>query len=121
MQQTELKGLIGGVTRPMKPAPQALVEACRNGMDAIRLCIQLSGHQQYFLADRLGIDRGHMSRIMSGRAYFPDQLRGRLMRLCGNYAPAQFDAHDLGMALVIKPVRPAEADSSQPAELRRVG
>ena len=84
----------------MKNAPTELVKKCRHGLDAIRLCVQLSGHTHEYLAEQLGIDKGHWSRIMQGKAWFPDTKRIDLMSLCGNRAPAQFDALMTGCELV---------------------
>lgn len=83
-----------------KLAEWRLVEACRDGLDAIRLCIQLSHLSQEAVGDYLGIDKGHMSRMMNGRAYFPDTKRTDLMTICGNFAPLQYDAMRAGMELV---------------------
>lgn len=91
-----------GETRGLQNAPDELVRCCRHGLDAIRLCIQLSGHTHEFLGEKLGIDKGHFSRIMQGKAWFPDTKRIDLMNLCGNRAPAQFDAVMTGCDLVEK-------------------
>lgn len=83
----------------MQNAPNELIKKCRHGLDAIRLCIQLSGHTHEFLCEELTIDKGHFSRIMQGKAWFPDTKRIELMSLCGNRAPAQFDALMTGCEL----------------------
>jgi transcriptional regulator with XRE-family HTH domain len=85
--------------RAMQNAPDELVKKCRDALDAIRLCVQLSGYTHEFLAETLGIDRGAFSRMMQGRASFPDRKRIDLMSLCGNRAPAQFDALMTGCEL----------------------
>jgi len=82
-----------------KSAPTELVEACRHRLDAIRLCVQLSRLPMQRVADELGIDPGHMTRIMQGRAQFPDAKSCDLMRLCGNIAPMQYEAHAMGYEL----------------------
>lgn len=83
----------------MQNAPEELVKKCRHGLDAIRLCVQLSGHTHEFLAKELSIDKGHFSRLMQGKASFPDIKRIQLMTLCGNRAPAQYDALMTGCRL----------------------
>lgn len=88
--------------RGLSNAPEELVRKCRHGLDAIRLCIQLSSHTHEFLCGELRIDKGHFSRIMQGKAWFPDTKRIDLMTLCGNRAPAQFDAFMTGCDLVEK-------------------
>jgi len=80
-------------------APHELVAACRHRLDAIRLCIQLSRRSLQSVADEMGIDPGHMTRIMQGRAHFPDAKSCDLMRLCGNIAPMQYEAHAMGYEL----------------------
>ena len=80
-------------------APPDLVKKCKDRLDAIRLCVQLSGKKHYALADELGIDPGHFARMMQGTASFPDRKSLDLMRLCGNLAPMQFEAWQLGYRL----------------------
>lgn len=80
-------------------APDDLVASCRNRLDAIRLCVQLSRLSHDHLCDLLGIDAGHFTRMMQGRAYFPDTKSIELMMLCGNLAPVQFEARVFGLKL----------------------
>jgi transcriptional regulator with XRE-family HTH domain len=80
-------------------APEALVKACSNRLDAIILCIQLSRLSQGEVAKRLGLDKGHLTRILQGLAYFPDQKSVELMSVCGNYAPMQYEAMATGFEL----------------------
>ena len=82
-----------------KAAPVELVAACRHRLDAIRLCVQLSRLPLSRVCDEMGIDPGHMTRIMQGRAHFPDSKSCDLMRLCGNIAPMQYEAHAMGWSL----------------------
>lgn len=84
----------------MENAPDELVKRCKHGLDAIRLCIQLSGFSHEHIAEELRIDKGHFSRIMQGKANFPDTKRIDLMIFCNNRAPAQFDALMTGCELV---------------------
>jgi len=88
MRQREMP-MLGEARRP-KLAPWELVHACKDMLAAVHLCIQLSGFMDYVVAERLGIDPGHMSRIMRGQAHFPPRKLKPLMDLCGNYAPLQF-------------------------------
>lgn len=80
-------------------APIELVMKCRNRLDAIRLCAQLSNLSHETICENLGIDKGHWSRIMQGRANFPDSKSVEFMYLCGNYAPMQFEAWKTGFEL----------------------
>jgi len=79
--------------------PDALLNACSSRLDAIRLCVQLSRLSNETICNQLGIDKGHFSRIMQGKAWFPDTKANHLMMLCGNYAPLQFEARTMGFQL----------------------
>lgn len=90
--------LLGPVKGMQLVAPD-LLKVCRHRLDAIRLCINLSGLSNETICRDLGIDKGHLSRILKGRAHFPDAKSIELMQLCGNYAPMQFEAMALGFEL----------------------
>lgn len=83
-------------------ADASLVKACKSRMDAIVLCVQLSHYSHEAIAEMLSIDKGHWSRIMQGRAHFPDAKSVKLMELCGNYAPMQYEAMACGFELLDK-------------------
>lgn len=89
-----------GVVREPIDAPMDLVRACKNRLDAIRLCVQLSGLTNEQIAQRLDIDKGHFTRIMQGRAYLDDRKSVHLMVLCGNIAPLQYEAMALRRTLI---------------------
>lgn len=89
-----------GEAHRLKDAPVELVKLCDDELDAIRLCIQLSRFTHDFIGKELSIDKGHFSRIMSGTAGFPTSKRLALMRLCGNRAPIQYEAMNVGCDLV---------------------
>lgn len=93
---------LGAVKGPQM-ASADLVAKCHHRLDAIRLCVQLSGLSNEVICESLGIDKGHWSRIMQGRAHFPDAKSLDLMRLCGNYAPMQFEAMAMGFQLFRDP------------------
>lgn len=92
-------GLLGNVKREPQAVSADLLRLCKTRLDAIRLCVQLSGYSRDLICEELEIDKGHFSRMMSGRAHFPDAKSIDLMRLCGNYAPVQFEAMELGLDL----------------------
>lgn len=106
------------------PAPKdidsQLIRACQNELDAVNLCIDLSRMADEVICERLGIDKGHFSRIRKGRAHFPTSKRLALMYLCGNRAPIQYEAMRLNCDLVDRSkdqvIRELEA---QLAELKR--
>lgn len=93
---------LGEVRKPSM-APVELVRACKTRLDAIILCIQLSRLPQRLVAKRLGLDAGHLTRILQGLAYFPDQKSVELMQVCGNYAPMQYEALATGFQLYQDP------------------
>ncbi len=70
---------------------EKLLRMCRDELDAVNLCIDMSRMSDETLCDRLGIDKGHFSRIRKGRAHFPTRKRLALMSLAGNYAPLQYE------------------------------
>ncbi len=74
----------------------ALVAKCADELDAIVLCVHMSGLKHEWIRDQLGIDKGHWSRLMQGIGNFPTQKRTQLMSLCGNVAPAQWENMKLG-------------------------
>lgn len=70
---------------------EAIVQMCRDELDAVNLCIDLSRMSDETLCERLGIDKGHWSRMRKGRAHFPTAKRIALMQLAGNWAPLQYE------------------------------
>lgn len=88
----------------------ALLNSCKNRLDAIRLCVQLSSLSNEVIAENLGIDKGHFSRIMQGKAHFPDSKSIALMYLCGNFAPMQYEAMICGFQLYKDPKEQRKAE-----------
>ena len=107
------------VKQVMAYAPMELIKTCRHRLDAIRLCIQLSRLSDEAIREELVIDKGHFSRMMKGSANFQDAKANKLMQVCGNYAPLQFEAWSMGFELVerAKDVRIAELEQKL-AELK---
>lgn len=103
-----------------KSLPDILIEDCRNHLDSIRLCIHCINLSNQAVCDELGIDKGHWSRIMQGRAYFPNSKLPDLMRLCGNIAPLQYLASAMGYQIMRDPKEQKRAELlKQLAELDR--
>lgn len=98
------------VVKAPQEVPLEFIKACKSELDALNLCINLSGMSAEAIGDKLGIDKGHFSRITKGRGNFPTNRRVQLMELCGNLAPAQYEAWKVGRDLVerSKDVRIAE-------------
>lgn len=98
--------------------PESCIDRCRDEHDALMLCIERRRVKYPFrvIAEQLGIDKGHLSRIMAGEAHFPTTKRMQLMALCGNYAPLQFEARSAGFTLAKRDPR-AEKIQALEAEL----
>jgi hypothetical protein len=86
--------------RKATDVPIEFVKACKDELAALNLCITLSGLSDEAIYTDLAIDKGHFSRMRKGRGNFPANKRLRLMALCGNRAPAQFEALHLNCDLV---------------------
>lgn len=97
MRQLEIR--IMGQTKQPESAPDALIRQCTSARQALALCISLSGLTDELVAERVGISKGHMSKIRNGRAALSPDMRLRLMFVCGNTAPLQYDAMVMGVAL----------------------
>jgi hypothetical protein len=90
--ERQLPGVAVGALQQTELADWALVQKCKDGLEAIQLCVQLSGYSSQEVARQCGIDKGNFTRMMQGRANFPDRKRVLLMRVCRNYAPLQYEA-----------------------------
>jgi hypothetical protein len=78
------------------------VQSCKDELQAIHLCVQLSGYSYESVAKQCGIDKGNFTRMMQGRANFPARKRVHLMRVCKNYAPLQYEAWACNFELLDK-------------------
>ena len=90
-----------GESRRAVPVDHILIKQCDTFLDAILLCVHLSKLPNYAVSDRLGIDKGHWSRILQGQAHFPTNKIPALMGLCGNLAPLQWLSNAAGIPLGI--------------------
>lgn len=88
------------VVKGPQEVPLEFIKACKSELEALNLCINLSNMSAEAIGDKLGIDKGHFSRITKGRGNFPTNKRVQLMELCGNLAPAQYEAWKVGRDLV---------------------
>lgn len=87
--------ILSEARQPQRVRPE-LLNSCESMMDAIHLCIQVGRLNHTAVAKRLGIDKGHFSRIMSSEANFPTNKLHQLMQVCGNLAPLQWLASVTG-------------------------
>jgi hypothetical protein len=90
---------IFGVARAPDLADWSLVAKCEDEIAALQLCVQLSRLNYETVAFKLGIDKGHFTRIMQGHGHLPARKRTQLMALCGNLAPMQYDCLRFGFKL----------------------
>jgi hypothetical protein len=108
-KQRQLGPFLGAMQKPSL-VREELLSSCEDEHDAVLLCIHLSKLPHEYIAQTLGIDKGHWSRIVQGRAHFPTKKRIALMRLCGNYAPIQFEATSIGYKLFADETAAEEAE-----------
>lgn len=80
-------------------APWPLVERCEDEIAALQLCVQLSRLHYDTVAFKLGIDKGHFTRIMAGHGNLPEKKRTQLMSICRNLAPLQFACLRFGLKM----------------------
>lgn len=76
--------------KDIEDTPRELVRLCRNFREALRLAIQYGRKTDAWVADHLGIDRGQFSRILHGKAWFPDDQCMAFCRLVGNWTIYQY-------------------------------
>jgi hypothetical protein len=100
--ERQLPGVACGETKNTELADWTLVQKCKDPLEAVILCVQLSSQSREAIAQALGMDPGNFARMMQGRANFPLRKRIKLMEVCGNYAPLQFDAWACNFQLVDK-------------------
>ena len=87
--------ILSELPRP-KMADEYLVHSARDLLHAVRLMIQSSGYTDETVCAVLGIDKGHFSRMMNGRANLPLNKLRDAMTLCGSLLPVQVMARDAG-------------------------
>jgi len=87
----------------LQAAPQdvdiKLIQQCKSARQALALCVRLSELTDEEVARRLGISKGYLSKILSGRAQLDGDRRIKLMRICANRAPLQYEAWAMGTNL----------------------
>lgn len=97
-----------------------LIRACKSELDALRMQINMSGYSYEFVASQLSIDKGHMSRIMSGKAHFPVNKFNALNWLTGNLAFLQYLAWSAKKTLIKYELSPDERIAQLEEEIHRL-
>lgn len=67
---------------------------------AVRYAIQSSGHDDYEVAEALGISPGYMSKVLHGTAGLYGKRLVRFMQITGSLAPLQWLAEQMGCDVV---------------------
>lgn len=77
------------------------IESIGSMKEALKLCLDASGVEPKEMADRLGIDCGHLTRMLRPMddRHFPPDLIVPLMRECKNVLPLEWMAAQMGYAL----------------------
>jgi hypothetical protein len=97
--QREMR-MLGEIRKP-DYVEMKLLGQCETLLQAIHLCVHLSRFPHWVVCERLGVDKGHWTRIMQGQAHFPTNKLTTLMETCGNYAPLQWLAKATGQEIAI--------------------
>lgn len=98
-RQQEPKPSLGVVRTKPELVDWNIIAKCEDELAALQLCVHLSRLSHETIAFKLGIDKGHWTRIMQGRGHLPARKRTQLMSTCGNLAPVQFDCLKFGFKL----------------------
>lgn len=78
----------------------AEVRARQADTGAVRYAIQSSGHDDYEVAEVLGISPGYMSKVVHGTAGLYGNRLVRFMQITGSLAPLQWLAEQMGCDVV---------------------
>lgn len=95
--QREMR-LFGDVKRA-EEVPLSVVMRCKSARDTLRLTVQWSGLKHAYIAEALGLNPSHFSRILAGACHLDEDLRQELMDVCGNEAMLQWEAYTRGYLL----------------------
>lgn len=81
----------------------ALILNCKTLRQALRLCIEVSGHELKDIAFQLNLLENHLSRMLSDnpedKRHFPPDLISTLMDVCRNEIPLRWQALRRGYGL----------------------
>lgn len=91
--------LMGEVGK-IETLPDYVIDKLKTRLDAVRTMINWSGLSNEYICEQIGIDKGHFSRILKGKASVPDDHRyTKLVDICRNNAPLQWEARFYGYKL----------------------
>jgi hypothetical protein len=75
---------------------------------AMRYAAQLSGMDDYEIADEVCISRGYMSKVLKGTAGLYGKGLVRFMRVTNSIAPLQWLGEQMGCDVIVRDARAAE-------------
>lgn len=100
--QSEINLGLTGLEKPKDVDEMLILSICDSPSDAIRLVVQHSGLKHEYIAESLGINKGHFSRMLNrhGNRHFPLDKIHQLECVCRNRAFTQYMALVYGSKLV---------------------
>lgn len=87
------------------------INLCNSEADAVALCWNKRA-VKYGVRDaalKLDISYSHLSNIINGKKYFPNDLRNKFQILCGNWALRQYD--DLQIGAITQFITPDQVEN----------
>lgn len=120
--QQEINLGLRALKKPVDLDESLILKVCKTAKDAINLVVQQSGLKHEYIAESLGINKGHFSRMISrsGNRHFPIELIHQLEHICGNRAFTQFMALKYGDTLTARKLSRIELLEREIAELKGV-
>lgn len=91
---------VGVVPTPF-PMPEEIIDRITD-TGALRYAIQVSHHDDYEIADAIGISHGYMSKVLKGTAGLYGRRLVKFMQATNSIAPLQWLAREMGCEVVIR-------------------
>jgi hypothetical protein len=105
-RQVPIGGFLAAVRAPLRMADDLVARISDIG--ALRYSVQISGHDDFEVADEIGISHGYMSKVLKGTAGLYGRRLVRFMRATNSIAPLQWLAEQMGCDVVQRDARSAE-------------
>jgi hypothetical protein len=105
-RQAPIGGFLAAVRAPLRMADDLVARISDVG--ALRYSVQLSGSDDYEIADKVGISHGYMSKVLKGTAGLYGKRLVKFMRITNSIAPLQWLADQMGCEVTVKDSRAAE-------------
>jgi hypothetical protein len=120
--QAPLGGFLSAVAAPFRLADE-LVERM-SFVGALRYAVQISGKDDFEVADEIGISHGYMSKVLKGTAGLYGARLIKFMRSTNCIAPIQKMACEMGVKVVVPDIaelRIAQLEAMLAEEKRAAG